>query len=178
MKVIRDKKQGRLSFMEEDSPIMELSWFFDEFVWMVFSNEPVIITEDIDKVFYDNLCQLMNNNYKFYIDNKLSFKDKNKLQWLSDQCVDLEDVLETDRINRLVIERVNDSFVIRVYNPFLNKLGVRKSSYTISFSPAGNGYMVKNIDTDTNLQEDVVMLFSNSMNIGEDIGPCLSKKIK
>lgn len=178
MKVIRDKKRGRLSFMKEDSPIMELSWFFDEFIWMINSGEPIIITEDIDKVFYDNLCQLMSNNYKFYIDNKLSFKKDNKLQWLSDQCVDLDDELETDRINRLVIERIDNSFIISVDNPFLNRLGIRRDSFTISFSPAGNGYMVKNVDTDTNLQDDVVMLFFNSMNIGEDIGPCLSKKIK
>lgn len=177
MKVIRDKKQGRLSFIKEDSPIMELSWFFDEFIWIINSNEPIIITEDIDKVFYDNLCQLMSNDYKFYIDNKLSFKNENKLQWLSDQCVDLEDELETDRINRLIIERVNDSFIVRVENPFCIKNGINKRSFTISFSPSGNGYMVKNVETGTNLQDDVVMLFSNSMNIGEDIGPCLSKKI-
>ena len=37
--------------------------------------------------------------------------------------------------------------------------------------------MVKNVDTGTNLQDDVVMMFSNSMSIGEDIGPCLCKKI-
>ena len=178
MKVIRDKEQGRLSFVDEESPIMELTWFFDEFIWIINTNQKIVVTKEVDEVFYNNLNEFMNNHYKFYIDNKLSYKENNKLQWLSDQCVDIEDEDETNRINRLIIERVVDSFVIHVENPYLERMGVSKRSYTIAFSPGGNGYMVINQSTHSNLQDDVVNLYSKSINIGEDIGPCLRKNIK
>ena len=175
MEVIKDKMRGCLSFIQDDNTVMELSWFFDEFVWMVKSNEPIIITKETDEVFYGNLCNLMNNNYKFYIDSKFSFKDENKLQWLSDQYVNLEDEEETDKVNRLIIEKVDNSFIIYVNNPFLSRCGIKKKNYIICFSPLGNGYMVKNVDTGANLQDDIVALFSNTINIGDDIGPCLRK---
>ena len=175
MEVIKDKMRGCLSFLKNDNPVMELSWFFDEFVWMVKSNEPIIITKETDEVFYENLCDLMNNNYKFYLDNKLSFKEENKLQWLSDQYVNLEDEEEIDKVNRLIIEKVDNSFIIYVNNPFLSRCGIKKRNYIICFSPLGNGYVVKNVDTGANLQDDIVTLFSNTINIGDDIGPCLRK---
>ena len=177
MEIIRDKKRGCLSFIKNDNPVMELSWFFDEFVWMVKSNEPIIITKETDEVFYKNLCDLMNNNYKFYLDSKFSFKEENKLQWLSDQYVNLEDMSETDKVNRLIIEKIEDSFLIYIHNPFLSRCGIKKKNYIICFSPLGNGHMVKNVDTGANLQDDIVDLFSKTINIGDDICSCFKKKM-
>ena len=178
MEVIRNKNERCLTFTHEDKVVMDLRWLHDEFVWMVCSGV-VIVTREDDEVFYMQLNSLMNNDYQFFIDNKLSNKSKDRIVWLSDQYCDLEDKESTDRINRLIIERVNETFVIKVENPYLKENGINKSSYAIAFSPSGNGYMVKNIETGTNFQDDIVSLFNNTMNnigLSDSVGP--QKKLK
>lgn len=178
MKVIRNKKDRSLLFTHEDKVVMELKWFHDEFMWLV-CEESIVITRESDEVFYMQLNALMNNDYQFFIDSKLSNKSDNRIEWLSDQYCDLEDKDSTDKVNRLIIERVNETFVIKIENPYLKENGINRSSYAVAFSPAGNGYMVKNIETGTNFQDDIVSLFSNTMNnvgLSDSVGP--QKKLK
>jgi hypothetical protein len=167
MKVIKNKKDKILSFVENDKSVMELSWFYDEFIWTINGVNPVVVTRDTDETFYMGLYKIMNNDYQYFIDCNLSNKSDNRIQWLSDQCCDLEDKESTDRINILIIERIDESFIIRVENPYLFENGIRRSSYTIAFSPSGNGYMVKNIETGTNFQDDIVSLFNDTMEKSE-----------
>ena len=166
MDLIRNKDNRSLLFIEGNKVVMELSWFYDEFIWLINVCYPIVFTREIDESFYMQLNMLMDSDYQFFIDDKLSFKEKDKIQWLSDQCCDLDNQEETDRINRLVIERINETFVIRVENPFLLKNNINRSSYAIAFSPVGNGYMVKNIEMNTNFQDDIVSLFNNTMDKG------------
>ena len=178
MKIIRNKNERCLTFTHEDKVVMELKWFHDEFVWIV-CKEPVIVTREDDEVFYMQLNALMNNDYQFFIESNLSNKSNDRIEWLSDQYCDLEDKESTDRVNRLIIERVNETFVIKIENPYLKENGINRSSYAVAFSPAGNGYMVKNIETGTNFQDDIVSLFSNTMNnvgLSDSVGP--QKKLK
>ena len=52
MKVIKNKKDKILSFIENDKSVMELSWFYDEFIWTINGGNPVVITRDTDETFY------------------------------------------------------------------------------------------------------------------------------
>ena len=48
MKVIKNKKDKILSFLENDKSVMELSWFYDEFIWTINGVNPVVVTRDND----------------------------------------------------------------------------------------------------------------------------------
>lgn len=159
----RDRNNSQLSLIDNDGIVLSMSWFFDEFVWMINGNEPIEITREVDETLFNNLCNLLNNKYEFYISNELSNQSRNKIVWLSDQAVDLEDKFATDTINRLVIERVEDKIIITVLNPFCNKNGIIRRSYTVAFSPSGNGYCTKNVNSGMSFQDDMVMLFAHTM---------------
>ena len=159
----RDRKNSQLSLIDKDEVVLSMRWFFDEFIWMINGPGIVEITRDVDEILFNNLCNLLNNEYKFYINNKLSNQSGNRIQWFSDQAVDLEDELSTDRINRLTIERIEDRIIIAVFNPFFNKNGIVRRSYTVAFSPSGNGYLTKNVKSGMSFQDDIVSLFAHTM---------------
>lgn len=159
----RDRVDSKLSLVDKDGTVLSMSWFFDEFTWIIESMEPIVITREVDEILFNNLCNLLNNEYKFYISNELSNQSNNRIQWFSDQAVNLEDEFSTDTINRLVIERIEDKIVISVFNPFLNKNGIIRKSYVVAFSPGGNGYQTRNVKTCLSFQDDIVRLFSYTM---------------
>ena len=88
-----------------------------------------------------------------------SQKSENKLIWFSDQYCDLEDVDSVKIINRLVIEKLDDTFKISVSNPFLEELNIKKSIYIIAFSPLYNGYFTRNTKTNLTLQDDMATIY-------------------
>ena len=159
----RDRENNKMTIIEKDKEVLSMSYIFDEFVWKVNPMAPVIITKQVDEVFYNNLINLFDNEYLFNMDEKLSNKSKNKIKWLSDQNVDLDNVAEIDKITRLVIEKKEDKVYIYVINPFYNGMGIVKDFYTVAFSPLGNGYCTKNKETGMSFQDDMAMLFSYTM---------------
>lgn len=164
MKLIRDLNEKTILLVDEnDTKVLELGFFYDEFIWTLYTNNPVCITRDIDEGFYVNLENIMRNRYMFS-NSGLCYKEENKIVWLSDQHCDISDEEETDKVNRLVIIKDGDTFKIWAYNPFFSKLGIVKNMYTISFSPAGNGQESSNLDTQATFQDDVVTLYFNIYN--------------
>lgn len=167
----RNRKDSKLSLIDNDKEVLSMSYFFDEFIWFINSIGPIEITREVDETLYNNLCNLFENQYEFYISDNLTSKKDNKIIWFSDQMVDLDNLEDTDRVTRLVIERKEDKIVINVINPFFNRMGIVKQSYTIAFSPGGNGYMTRNVNTGKTFQDDIVCLFMNTMDgisIGEE----------
>lgn len=143
---------------ENDELILEQQFHADEFIWVVRSKEPIILHRENNETFYDELSEIMNNDYTFQ-NGVPSLKTQNKLVWFSDQYCDLEDEDSIKRINRLVIEKIDDTFKISVSNPFLEELNIKKSIYIIAFSPLYNGYFTRNTKTNLTLQDDMATIY-------------------
>lgn len=143
---------------ENDELVLEQQFHADEFIWVVRSKEPIILHRENNETFYDELSEIMKNDYTFQ-SGVPSLKIQNKLVWFSDQYCDLEDEDSVKRINRLVIEKIDDTFKISVSNPFLEELNVKKSIYIIAFSPLYNGYFTRNTKTNLTLQDDMAAIY-------------------
>ena len=152
----------RVEIFNNDDLVIEMFFIADEFVWIINSNNIVI---DKDNEFYNYISRIMNNNYVFQ-SGIPSMKSDFVLVWLSDQYCDIENSDELDRINRLVIEKYEDYFIIRVVNPFLEKMNINRKNYMISFSPLFNGYFSKNVDSGLSLQDDFCIMYQNIRNKG------------
>ena len=143
---------------ENDELVLEQQFHADEFIWVVRSKEPIILHRENNETFYDELSEIMNNDYTFQ-SGVPSLKTQNKLIWFSDQYCDLEDEDSVKRINRLVIKKNDDTFKISVSNPFLEELNIKKSIYIIAFSPLYNGYFTRNTKTNLTLQDDMARIY-------------------
>lgn len=143
---------------ENNELVLEQQFHADEFIWVVRSKEPIILHRENNETFYDELSEIMNNDYTFQ-SGVPSLKMQNKLVWFSDQYCDLEDEDSVKRINRLVIEKIDDTFKISVSNPFLEELNIKKSIYIIAFSPLYNGYFTRNTKTNLTLQDDMATIY-------------------
>ena len=152
----------RVEIFNNDDLVIEMFFIADEFVWIINSNNIVI---DKDNEFYNYISRIMNNNYVFQ-SGIPSMKNDFVLVWLSDQYCDIENSDELDRINRLVIEKYDNYFIIRVVNPFLEKMNINRKNYMISFSPLFNGYFSKNVDSGLSLQDDFCIMYQNIRNKG------------
>ena len=87
---------------ENGELVLEQQFHADEFIWVVRSKEPIILQREGNETFFDELNEIMNNDYIFQ-KGVPSQKNENKLIWFSDQYCDLEDEDSVKRINRLVI---------------------------------------------------------------------------
>lgn len=143
---------------ENDELVLEQQFHADEFIWVVRSKEPIILQREGNETFFDELNEIMNNDYIFQ-KGVPSQKNENKLIWFSDQYCDLEDEDSVKRINRLVIEKLEDTFRISVHNPFLEEMNIKKSIYIIAFSPLYNGYFTRNTKTNLTLQDDMAVIY-------------------
>lgn len=143
---------------EEGNLLLEQQYHADEFIWVIRTKEPIILQRETNETFFDELNEIMNNDYTFQ-SGVPSLKTQNKLVWFSDQYCDLEDEDSVKRINRLVIEKINDTFKISVSNPFLEELNIKKSIYIIAFSPLYNGYFTRNTKTNLTLQDDMATIY-------------------
>lgn len=160
MKLLKDKEQIIL-LSDTGNILLEMKFFMDEFVINIYKS-PIIITKDIDVYLFENLKYLMQQDYEFQ-HNISSYKKKNKLLWISDQYYDIEDEDEVSRVNRLLIEDFEDKLEIKAFNPYFDKIRIKKI-YTIAFSPCGNGVYTKNIKKGTTLQDDIVLVYQNILN--------------
>ncbi len=143
---------------ENGELVLEQQYHADEFIWVVRSKEPIILQREGNETFFDELNEIMNNDYIFQ-KGVPSQKNENKLIWFSDQYCDLEDEDSVKRINRLVIEKLEDTFRISVHNPFLEEMNIKKSIYIIAFSPLYNGYFTRNTKTNLTLQDDIATIY-------------------
>ena len=110
----------------------------------------------------ESFTDLSKGEPDYYVYN-CSLKDNDQLIWFSDQYCNLEDPNETKRINRLVIKREKDSFVITCVNPFMKENGIKNETAFVMFSPAGNGLYSRNKESGLTLQDDVVMMWRKTL---------------
>ena len=179
MKLIRDLENKRIIINDNDLKILELYFIPSYFLFKIYTNNPIIITEELDTTFYNNLVWFMNNSYEFPKNlNNYNKKTKNELIWLSEGTYNLEDKEECNMISRLIIKKINKEFYISYNNPFYKKYNIDREGI-ISFSPAGNGFICKNSKTGIYLQDEVIQIFYNTLyNKNITINKSLTKKKK
>lgn len=146
---------------ETEKIILEQKYLADEFIWILYDKE-ITLNREINEIFYDELNKIFENEYVFQ-ENIPSKKTKNKIVWLSDQYCDIEDEYSLSKINRLIIEKKNNTFIIRIENPLLEKLKISKKINVIAFSPLYNGYFSRNKKTNSTFQDDIVMIYQKLM---------------
>lgn len=161
VKLKRDQINKKILIVDDsDSVDLEL-YFVPSFFLFVFpTNKLIVISQDDDEIFYHNLEWLMNNSYEF--PHKYSKKSEDELIWLSEQCYNIDDKDECDMVSRLIIKRINGEFYISYSNPFFEKYAIDREGI-VSFSPAGNGFLSKNIETGLTLQDDMIKIFYNTL---------------
>lgn len=147
-----------------DLVLIEMFYLADEFIWILKSCDIVISNDD---EFYFELEKIMNNNYTF--DNKYMFKNNELLIWLSDQYCDIDNEEEVNKINRLIIKKEEDRFVISVSNPYMESLNINGKNHVICFSPMGNGYYSRNLESGLSLQDDFCLMYQNLTNIKKHV---------
>jgi len=137
------------------------SYFIWEFSSLVFPDKPIVLSQEENDVFYNNIKWLMCQSYSF--PHEYSLKLDDKLIWLSEHCFDLDNKLERDVTPRLIIEKKEDNFIIYFNKPFLDEQKLQYNGAMISFAPAGNGYFTKNLVTQGSLQDDFVKVFQYTL---------------
>lgn len=163
MNIVRNSQEYKIELIDNNGiKLLELKFIADEFVCIFYVQNPIVIKETDDPFLYNNLINIMKNNYIF--SNDFNVKQKDLLIFLSDQAYDQENKKEIDKINRLIIKRINNKLSLSIYNPYLEENNIKKSFGLICFSTSGNGQFSKNIDTNTTLQTDLVIAFQNILN--------------
>lgn len=159
MFITRNEEEGIIKLHDNNKCIFELKYVSDELVCTISTDDKIVITKELDPYFYEYLSKFMENRYLF--DNDINKKTDTQLVWLSDQSGDLSNPNVTNLINRLVIEKDDDKFLISYHNPFFQLMGIKKASHFIAFSPGGNGNYSKNIETGQTLQTEFALMFRN-----------------
>lgn len=152
------KEEQKLLLFKDDELYLTLNFLADEFVCIINKNEPLIIEENDNIIFFNKIKEFMSNNYIFA--DKFSIKTDDKLVWLSDQYGNLEDEYETDKISRLVIEKKDNQFILYSYKPIFQKYNIKKPLMNI-FSPSRNGRYSENIITGSTFQNDFIFLYQS-----------------
>lgn len=157
MNLIRDKENSKIQLIDNYGiKLLELGFLADEFVFIFYTTTPIVLSESNDEFLYSYLQEIMDSKYDF--SNKFSRKKDNEIIWFSDQYCDLENENEITKINRLIIRKEENKFILSVYNPFFEKNRIRRSYSLIALSPAGNGSYNRNIMTGTSFQDDFIVL--------------------
>ena len=167
MKTIINLSKREINIVNSDELIISKLYFIPSyFIWEFSSNvsvnNPVILTKEDNDAFYSNLNWLMNQSYSF--PHNYSFKSDDKLIWFSEHCFNIEDEMECNQTPRLIIERADDSFIIYYSIPFIEQNNLPNRGASISFAPAGNGYLSRNLKTGYTLQDDLINVFYNTLN--------------
>lgn len=160
MELIRDLEKRNICLIDNDKKLLETLRLGAEFVICLYTDEPIVITQQTDEYLNKNLKQIMQNEYVF--GNNLSYKKGNEIRWFSDQYCNMEDEEETNMVNRLILRDLEDQIQISYENPYLKKLGIKRSKNFIAFSPCGNGFYSKNVDSGLTFQDDIVQAFINT----------------
>lgn len=158
MELIRDLEKRKIYLVENDKTLLETGRCGAEFSLCLSGDEPIIISKEVDESLYINLKQILENKYAFY-NHGFSYQEENKIVWFSDQYCDMEDLEETDRVNRLILEDLGEQIKISCQKPYDINHGIKSSEYFVAFSPCGNGFMSRNLNTDLTFQDDIIQAF-------------------
>lgn len=162
MEVKRDLENKKIYIIDNGQIVLQTGRVGAEFAIYLYTESPIIITKELDECLYTNLNQLLENEYVF-ASNGLSYKKDNKIVWFSDGYCDIEDEEEKSRVSRLIIENIDNQIKISYSNTFYEKHNIKRDAI-IAFSPAGNGFYSKNIDTGLSFQDDIIMAFYKTIN--------------
>lgn len=162
MELKRNLETKQIYIVDNNQILLETDHIGGEFIILLYTNKPIIITKELDEYIYMNLNQILENEYIFN-NNNLSYKKDNIIVWFSDQYCDIENKEETDKINRLIIEKKNNQIQISYDNPFFKQYGINRTSNCIAFSPCGNGFFSKNLNTGLTFQDDIVWAFYKTL---------------
>lgn len=164
MILIRNEEKHNICLTDDNNvKILEAGYVGADFVILLYTQDSIVIDEEVDKSFYMNFIQIMNNKYLFG-NNGLSYQRDNEIRWFSDQYCDIDNPVETDKIDRVIAKITADKILIHCDNPFCKKNSIEKKQYVISFSPNGNGFYSRNVDSGLSFQDDVVIAFNNILN--------------
>ena len=167
MQYIKDKTNYEIIILNNQFDIVSKLYFVPSyFVWtfsyQITKENPIVLSKEDDNIFYENLEWLMHESYSF--PHNYSHKTPDKLIWLSEHCFNLQDEYELDITPRLIIEKKEDKFHIYFERPFTKKYNIPNNSASISFAPAGNGFLSKNNSTGTTFQDDLITVFYYTLN--------------
>ena len=176
MKIIRNLETNQIYIVENEQIILETNHIGAEFIIGIYTTNPIIISKELDEYLYLNLKQILENEYIFN-NNNLSYQKDNIIVWFSDQYCDIEDKEQTDKINRLILKLEENQIQINIINPFYKKHNIKKKYNIIAFSPCGNGFYSKNINTNLTFQDDIIDAFYKTL-IYKDGNKSIFKKKK
>jgi len=159
LEIIKHIENESIEIFDDGNKLIEMKFVADEFVIVIHSCKPIIISRENCDLFYYMLLELMRNEYEF--GNVYSKKTEESLVWFSDQYCDLEDENAVDRVPRLIIKRIDGNFALYATNPYCINNNFTKNNHVIVFSPSNNGYYSKNLKTNRSLQDDFVGAYHN-----------------
>lgn len=148
--------------IRNDKGILVLQMKFIDDKFLVFLCEPIIITKDDNEELYNELDNIIDNDY--YFASPYSTKDNNTIIWTSDESYNTEDNLDLNGINRLIIKKENDEFRLCYSNPYYDRNILPKQYGLIFFSTDENGQKTRNLKTNSTFQNDMIRLFRNLLN--------------
>lgn len=175
MKIIRNLETNQIYIVENEQILLETNHIGAEFIIGIYTTNPIIITKELDEYLYINLKQILENKYLFN-NNNLSYQKDNIIVWFSDQYCDIEDEEQTYKTNRLMIKKEENQIQINIINPFCKKHNIKNKYNIIAFSPCGNGFYSKNVNTNLTFQDDIIDAFYKILMYKDSNKICLYKK--
>ncbi len=161
MKLTRDLQNNRIIIWNNDKKVLEIGFEADEFVYIFYTNDQIVITKELDEIYFKELNKILDNDYFF--PHEYSIKQNNLIVWFSDGYCQLDDENERNLVNRMVMRRKDNKIYLSVFNPFCEQNGLVKNFNLVAFSPSGNGFLTKNLITNTTFQDDMVSAYQKTL---------------
>ena len=162
MQIIKDLNNEKMFFYEYSDCISSMNFIKSFFIWRFDGDRkelnPMVVTKD-QKVFYDNLCWLMDQDYVFSEESaQYSSKTDKKLEFISDQINSMGGIEGTPR---LVIIKRDQAFEVFYRVPAEEKedYGFPIRERRVAFGPAHNGQAADNVVTEDSLQDDIIRVY-------------------
>ena len=166
MQIIKDLSNKKMIFYEGPENISSMDFIRSFFIWRFDGDRkelnPMVVTKD-NRVFYDNLKWLMDQNYVFSEESgQYSSKTPDRLEFMSDQISSMGGV---DGTPRLVIIRRDQAFeaFYRVPSEEIEDYGFPIRERRVAFGPAHNGQTADNEVTEDSLQDDIIRVFNYTL---------------
>lgn len=162
MQIIKDLNNEKMFFYEYSDCISSMNFINSFFIWRFDGDRkelnPMVVTKD-QKVFYDNLSWLMDQDYVFSEESaQYSSKTDKKLEFISDQINSMGGIEGTPR---LVIIKRDQAFEVFYRVPAEEKedYGFPIRERRVAFGPAHNGQAADNVVTEDSLQDDIIRVY-------------------
>ena len=171
MQIIKDLNNEKMFFYEYSDCISSMHFIKSFFIWRFDGDRkelnPMVVTKD-QKVFYDNLSWLMDQDYVFSEESaQYSSKTDKKLEFISDQINTMGGIEGTPRLVIIkrdqAFEELKVSKVIEAppFEPAEEKeeYGFPIRERRVAFGPAHNGQAADNVVTEDSLQDDIIRVY-------------------